>query len=371
MKRILATIMILMLALSMCACGSTTEAETPAEASAGEVAAPAEVGEEIEPLTITFNSTYTENEVNGQLVNKFAEYLDELSGGKITLNVFWGGTVYSDATQFQALQSGAVDMISFQTIQDGAYVPYLSFGSYGIGSSQNVKELWYEMLFNDPEISALIQGEAAEYNMMYLNTIANGADYLISNFEWDTLDEFIARSQCIGTGDVGKFASMEMNTTFVIPPETYDALQRGICDSSTCSLSAIYAMSWDEVAGNLVMDGQWNCGGPYSVNLDFWNGLSEAQQNIILEAAEMIADYSLQLNEELEEQQLAEIEERSGVKVKYLNEEDIATYYAYTFDANALNALNNVKGTDKYDNMVKILQKAADYYGYDWTVPEL
>lgn len=39
------------------------------------------------------------------------------------------------------------------------------------------------MLFNDPETSALIQGEAAEYNMMYLNSIGNGVDVLISTFE--------------------------------------------------------------------------------------------------------------------------------------------------------------------------------------------
>ncbi len=321
-------------------------------------------------MTITFSSTYTENETNGLLLKQFETILDEMSDGKITMNIYWGGTVYDDSTQFQALCDGAVDMISFQSMHDGHYVPYQAFGSYGIGSPQNVKDLWDEMLFNDPETSALIQGEAAEYGFMYLNSIGNGVDVLVSNFEWDTLDELIAGSQVMGVGDAGKFEAMGMNTTFVIPPMAYDALQRGICDSSNCSLAAVYSMSWDEVAPNVVIDKLWACGGSYTVNLNFWNSLSDGQRAIIKEAADRLGDYSVQMNAEEEATMIAEIEERSNITVKYLSDEDAMTFFSYVFDTNAANCLNSVAGNaEKTEGMKLILQKVADWYGYDWDAP--
>jgi C4-dicarboxylate-binding protein DctP len=398
MKKAFALFLAICTILSLSACGSgsssssgsgsdSTESAQPEESVAAESQATEEAEEspaaeeesasgdtdwdaiaaEIEPLTINFNSTYSEVETNGTLVTKFQEYLDELSGGKITLNVYWGGTVYDDSTQFQALIDGAVDMISINQNQDADYVPYLGFGSYGIGSAQNVMDCWNYILFEDPETSALIQEEAAGNNMYYLNNIGNGIDCLYSNFEWDTLDEFIAGSTTVGSGDNAKFEAMGMNCAFVVPPEAYDALQRGICDSTCCALAAGYSMSWDEVAPNIVTDGLWACGGNYTVNLDFWNGLSEGQQAIIQEAANRLEDYSLQMNADAEAGMIAEIEGRSNITVKSLSDEDAATFFKYVFDATAADALNRVAGDEeKTANMITILETAASFYDYDW-----
>ena len=165
MKKLLALLLALSMVFALAACGASEPAPEapapveeaapaePAEEPAEEAAEPvdewAALAAEVEPLTINFNSTYSEAETNGLLVKEFESYLNELSDGKITLNVFWGGTVYDDTTQFQALRDGAVDMISFNNMQDANYVPYLNFGSYGIGSAQNVMDLLDLMLFED------------------------------------------------------------------------------------------------------------------------------------------------------------------------------------------------------------------------------
>lgn len=171
-------------------------------------------------------------------------------------------------------------------------------------------------------------------------------------------------------GDTANFEAMGINCTVVIPPEAYDALQRGICDSSNCSPAAIYSMSWDEVAPNVVMDGEWACGGSYTVNLDFWNSLSEGRQAILKEAADLLRDYSVWMNAEEEAGVIEEIATRSNITVKSLSEEDAMTYYSYVFDTNAANCLNSVAGdAEKTEGMIMILQKVADYYGYDWEAP--
>jgi TRAP-type C4-dicarboxylate transport system substrate-binding protein len=126
-------------------------------------------------------------------------------------------------------------------------------------------------------------------------------------------------------------------------------------------------MSWDEVAPNVVIDQLWACGGNFTVNLDFWNGLSEAQQSIIKEAAMRTGEYSLKMNADEEADQIAAIEARSNTTVKYLSDEDAATFFGYVFDTNADNSLNRVAGdAEKTANMTMILETVADYYGYDW-----
>ncbi|MCD8116032.1 MAG: TRAP transporter substrate-binding protein DctP [Oscillospiraceae bacterium] len=319
-------------------------------------------------MTIVFNATVNETEVSGQIISQFGTYLEELSDGKITLNVYWGGTVYDDATQFQAIRDGAVDMISINPMQDSSYLPYLSCMSvYGTGSAENVLNLFKALEFENEETAEIIQAEAAEYNLKYLNVLANGVDALYSTFEWDTLEEFMSGSSCVGSGDTGIFKLMGMNVSDVTPSEVYDALQRGICDSTNCALSAAYSMSWDEVASNIVIDGLWAAGNNFTINIDFWNTLSEGQQQIIQEAADRASDYSLELQNEMESTMIEEMESRSDMTIKYLSDEDSLEYYGYLFTSSVENSLNQVSGDeDATAKIVTILEFVSDYLGYDW-----
>ena len=387
MKKLLAMLLALAMVFALAACGGSTpaadtQAEAPAEESAAEAEAPAaeapaeepaeapaeEPAAAIDPLTISFNATYRENEANGLLLQQFGQYVSDLSDGAITVNFMWGGTVYNDMTQFTALRDGAIDMISIQTTASADYVPYMSFAHYGVGDGATALQLWNEVMFENEETSALITAEAEANNIKYLNAMDMGSDVIVSNFEWSTLQELIDGCVVMGAGDYAQFEAMGITCTFVIPPETYDALQRGICDSSTLSLAGVYSMSWDEVANNVVMDGLRGTGGCLTVNLDWWNSLTDAQREVIQEAADMVAEYSIQMNDEAEAQQIAEIEERSNTTVKYLSEEDASTYYGYIFDTNAVTCLNRVAGdAEKTAGMNTILQYVADYYGVDWS----
>jgi TRAP-type C4-dicarboxylate transport system substrate-binding protein len=181
----------------------------------------------------------------------------------------------------------------------------------------------------------------------------------------------IAKCKCMGSGDNAKFDIMGLNSVFVVPSETYDALQRGICDTANCALAAVYAMSWDEVAPNVMLNGLIAAGSCYTINLDFWNKLSQGQQQIIREAALRTGSYSVEVQNSQEDTMISTIEERSNKKIKRLSEEDVLKYYGYQFESNAANCLNRVAGdAEKTANMTKLLQKTADYYGYDWTPPE-
>lgn len=360
MKKHIALLLALVMIASLFLVGSAFAADEETDWSA--------IAAEIEPLNITYNSTSNENETNGLMLKQFESYLSDLSDGKITMTIYWGGTVYNDATVFEACRDGAIDMFSVNPMQDGEYLHFLNFGQYGIGPKEKVIDLWNEMLFENEETAAIFQEEAESFNLHYLNVIYNGADALCATYEWSTFDDLLEKCGCIGSGDNAKFDAMGLSSVYVVPPETYDALQRGICDTSNCALFAVYSMSWDEVAPYVVLNGLRAAGSCYTVNLNFWNGLSEGQQAIIEEAAHRLSDYSIEYLDSMEQEMIDTISERSGVEVQSFSDEDALRYFSYWFDSNAANCMNRVAGNEEdAANLEMILTRTAQFYGYDWT----
>ena len=135
-KKLLAALLAVMMVASMAACGTSTASSAPAEAgseapaateAATEAPAATETGStaeaasaeeetpkadsiECDPLTIDFSTIFNETETGGQIIKHFEEYISNLTGGAITMNIFWGGTLFSDAEALDGVNSGAVNM---------------------------------------------------------------------------------------------------------------------------------------------------------------------------------------------------------------------------------------------------------------------
>lgn len=63
-------------------------------------------------IVFTFSHVVAENTPKGLAANKFAELVNEKSGGKIKIEVFPNGSLYSDIEEIEALQNGDVQFIA-------------------------------------------------------------------------------------------------------------------------------------------------------------------------------------------------------------------------------------------------------------------
>ena len=406
-KKLLAALLAVMMVASMAACGSdaassttaasaeapaaeateapaaeATEApaaeaaEAPAEAagSAAEAATEAPAEEETpkadsiecDPLTIDFSTVYNETETGGQIIKHFEEYISNLTGGAITMNIFWGGTLFSDAEALDGVNSGAVNMTALGHMPHLATLNYLAFPGFAPGGTKAALDYFDTLMFKDSETSALIQQEAADNGIIYLNVLAGGANAFCTTYEFTDLDSMISGSKSFGNMDAAIFEKLGFQVTSVGPGDGYDALQRGLIDSTQMGLAPMVSMGWQDVASYWALDGTYTAGNMFTANLDWWNGLSDAQRQAIQQAADEVEEYSAGIYDDSIASDCATIEEKTGNKMVELSDADIERIWAATFDAKAEAALATAEPNGKTEGMTKILEKAAEITGYDW-----
>ena len=351
------------------AAGSTEEAAAPAEEAAGSTEeAQAERPESIEcdPLTIDFSTVYNETETGGQIIKHFEEYISNLTGGAITMNIFWGGTLFSDAEALDGVNSGAVNMTALGHMPHLATLNYLAFPGFAPGGTKAALDYFDTLMFKDPETSALIQQEAADNGIIYLNVLAGGANAFCTTYEFTDLDSMISGSKSFGNMDAAIFEKLGFQVTSVGPGDCYDALQRGLIDSTQMGLAPMVSMGWEEVASYWALDGTYTAGNMFTANLEWWNGLTDAQRQAIQQACDEVEEYSAGIYDDSIASDCATIEEKTGNKMVELSDADIERIWAATFDAKAEAALATAEPNGKTEGMTKILEVAAELTGYDW-----
>lgn len=194
------------------------------------------------------------------------------------MNIFWGGTLFSDAEALDGVSSGAVNMTALGHMPHLATLNYLAFPSFAPGGPKAALDYFDTLMFKDPETSALIQQEAADNGIIYLNVLAGGANAFCTTYEFTDLDSMISGSKSFGNMDAAIFEKMGFQVTSVGPGDCYDALQRGLIDSTQMGLAPMVSMGWEEVASYWALDGTYTAGNMFTANLDWWNSLTDAQR---------------------------------------------------------------------------------------------
>ena len=383
--KLLALLLCLAMAVTLLAgCGSSSSSDTE-DASADtaeteETSAEADTAEEastdtdyssVDALEFTFTTTYQQTETGGEIIQYFIDYLSDITGGQITVSATWGGTLTDDSGMLDLVRSGGVDMCMLSHMMHLDTLNYMSFPGFAPGSSQNALDYFNYIMFDNEETATLIQEEAAAENIKYLNVTAGGVNAYCATYEFTDLDSLINNGANFSNGDSTIFVSLGFQVTSAgTPSELYDMLQRGQADATQMALSPMTSMSWYEVADYWALDGTYAAGNMFTVNLDFWDSLTEDQQAAIQAAADAVEEYSRTLYDETEAEDMQTIVDYTGNEFVEFSDEDIDTIWAASFEAKADAALETAEANDKVEGMVTILEAAAEFTGYDWVAPE-
>ena len=382
MKKLIALLLAMVMVFALAACGSgtttapaaeeeTTAAEeaAPAEEAAAEEAAPAEEAAEsdagIEPLTITFNSSYNETETGGILAGYFKSTLEELSGGAITVNVSYGGTLFTPDDELDACGDGAINMMIFGHTRHTAELPVLcAIPDFAPESIQNAVD-YFNYVLADPDAGAAIQAEADAYGIKYLSVNAGGPNYFLANFAFDNLTDMVAKSAAFGNMAPAKFEALGFTVVPVFPWDYYSAFDTGLMDASQMDGPAMYSMSLFEVAPYWMSDGTFAAGNFITVNQDWWDSLSAAQQEVIQAAADATSTYSYEYNQS-EYEKLEENLEANGVTLVQMTDEEFDQWWGAIFDSAANDAQASAADNGNIDDVNAVLKAAADFTDYDF-----
>lgn len=380
--KVLSLLLVGAMSVSMlAACGSSTDSGSSDSASSGGSDSSASASGssstasasgdvyDVEPFELVFSTTFQQTETGGQIIQYFIDYLGDHSNGNATVDINWGGTLYDTAGELDGVSSGGVDMVALGHMPHLDVLNYLSFPGFAPGGTQAALDYFNTLIFDDPETSALIQGEAEENNLKYLNVVAGGANAFCTTYEFSDLDTLVSGSKSFGNMDAAIFEYLGFQVTSVGPGDTYDALQRGLVDSTQMGLAPMVSMGWQDVASYWALDGTYTAGNMFTINLDKWNSLSADQQALVQAAADATEEYSAGLYDKAIDSDIATVEEATGNKFVEFSDSDIEKIWEAVFEAKAEAAINTCEPNGKKDGMITILKKAAEITDYDWTAP--
>ncbi len=267
MKKILALVLALMLGLSLV--GAFAE----------------DLGD---PVTLAVTLTAVSTDTHAQAMMEFEKYVEEASGGNIQVEVYTDAVLFPQEMEVSAVAMGTeaqMSLISASWIAAGSPWAGLFAAGYVFTSYDHMTKV-----LNGDIGKAAFERIAEEQGVLplgawYLGSreISLGEDRPITtpedlagvNLRMPNSDAWLLLGKALGA-----------NPTPISFSELYLALQTGTVDGQDNPLPSVESAKFYEVQKSITLtdhlvDSVWPC-----INLNVWNGLTEAQQKIIMDGVE-------------------------------------------------------------------------------------
>lgn len=312
-----------MVAGSLAGCGgsktaeTTTAATTAAQADATTAAdASSEAGSEAAAESTEPEITLVMAEVNpldtivGQTDTMFKDKVEELSGGKIKIDLQASGVLGSENDVLDTMLGGGgtidISRISaFALTSYGAQksvllsIPY-TFANrdhfWNFATSDLAPDFLMEPHDNGLGVRGLFYGEEGFRHFFTVKEIT-GLESL-KGMKLRVSNDPIMNGMVEGLG---------ASPTVVSFNELYSALQTGVVDGAEQPIANYKSNAFQEVAPYLILDGHTLGAIQVIITDEAWDKLTEEQQNILMEAGKAASEFNRKISEEAENKVLDEL----------------------------------------------------------------
>ncbi|WP_080843915.1 TRAP transporter substrate-binding protein [Cytobacillus gottheilii] len=250
---------------------------------------------------------------------EFAKKVEELSDGRIKIEVYTGGQLGDETTTIEQTQVGIIDI---GRANAGPLTQFAeSLGVFSFPFLFDSREhMWnaldtslQEELFEDLEGSDLVG--LAFYDA--------GARSFYSTESIETADDVEGMKIRVMQNDIliDAFEKMGTSPTPLAASEVYSALQMGVIEGGENNVSTYVADGHFEVAKNFTLSEHLRIPGVLFMSKTSWDKLSEEDQKIIKEAAKESEKVQLEEYDKFSQEAMDRVEE-AGNKVIELSEEE-------------------------------------------------
>ena len=320
-KKLLAMIMSLTLVASLAACGlqepETPETpETPAEEPGEEE--PAEEPGEVEPeVTLVYAEVNPLDTIVGQTDQAFADKVHELSGGKIKIEIQASGVLGSENDVLDAMLGGG-GTIDMSRISAFALTPYGGQKSklLSIPYTFVSRDHFWNFATSDLAPEFLLEPQEAGTGVRGLFYGEEGFRHFFTVDPVNSIEDLKGMKLRVSNDPVmnGMVNGLGASPTVVSFGELYSALQTGVVDGAEQPIANYKSNAFPEVAPNLILDGHTLGAIQVIITDEAWDGLTEEQQNILMEAGKYASEYNRKISAEAEAKVLDELK-AAGVNV--------------------------------------------------------
>lgn len=237
-----------------------------------------------EKVTLKLGHVWPESEIHAQAVLKFADEVEQKSGGSLVIEVFGNSTLGSDGELLEGLKVGTAD---------------IWIGGAGTlnSSSATAKIFTVPFMFDDQahfdkvysgEVGQTISDKiAAESGYKVLSYWTRGARWLTVNKEVNTPEDLAGLKIRVPDNPVfiKSFQRLGAAPTPMAFGEVFTSLQQGVIDGQENPLSLIHSSKFNEVVKYLVKTEHVREPISMVISESKFNSLSAEHQQILLEAA--------------------------------------------------------------------------------------
>jgi C4-dicarboxylate-binding protein DctP len=267
-----------------------------------------------EPIVIKFSHVVASSTPKGKAAEFFAKRADELTKGKVKVEVYPNSALYKDKEEMEALQMGSVQMLA----------PSLAkFGPLGV---KEFEAFDFPFIFDD----------TADLHKITQGTIGAG---LLAKLEpkgikglsfWDNgFKSFSANTPIKSPADLkakkmriqsSKVLDEEMRSVGALPQvmafsEVYQALSTGVVDGTENPISNFYTQKMHEVQKHLTLTNHGYLGYAVIVNKKFWDELPADVRGQLEKAMKEATSYANKIAQEENDNALAEVKKSGKTEV--------------------------------------------------------
>ncbi|MGB5867501.1 MAG: TRAP transporter substrate-binding protein [Arcobacteraceae bacterium] len=250
--------------------------------------------------TLKFSHVVSPNTPKGKAADFFEKRLEELSGGRIDVQVYPSSQLYKDNAVLKALRLNSVQMAAPSFSKFGKIVPQLALFDLPF----IFKDLGHLHRVQDSEVGTKLKSMVTAKGIVALNFWDNGFKQLSSNAKPLLMPEDAQGQKFrIMSSKVleAQFHAVGANPQMMPFSEVYSGLQQGVIDAAENPVSNIYTKKFHEVQKYLSISDHGYLGYLVVMSKKFWNSLpADLQKNVtqaMNEATEKEREYAKQLND--------------------------------------------------------------------------
>ena len=285
----------------------TEAADTEAAADTSDMPEVTLVMAEVNPL----------DTIVGQTDSKFKETVEEMSGGKIKIDLQASGVLGSENDVLDTMLGGGgtIDISRISAFALTSYgaeksvllsIPY-TFANrdhfWKFADSELAPEFLMEPHDNGLGVRGLYYGEEGFRHFFTVKEVKGLED--LKGMKLRVSNDPIMNGMVEGLG---------ASPTVVSFNELYSALQTGVVDGAEQPIANYKSNAFQEVAPNLILDGHTLGAIQVIITDEAWDKLTEEQQNILVEAGKVASQFNRTISEEAENKVLDELK-ADGINV--------------------------------------------------------
>lgn len=225
--------------------------------------------------------------------NLVAEKVDEMTGGKFTLDIHSGGDLGGDADLIRQLQSGDIDAVGCQIAPVVPFIPDLAVFDLPMAFAKYDGDTIDSVLNGEGDFRSALDA-AYEANGMHLLHFLQNATYRLtsSNVNLPDLASFsdLQIRTMENANHMAFWTAIGATPTPLAWAEVYVSLQTGLIQAEENSADTILNANLNEVQKYLACTNHILYCNQFSLNKDCWDNLDPAYQEVLVQAIQEASD---------------------------------------------------------------------------------